>query len=63
VAKNEKPKAIIIELTGVAKYINSQENLPKVSRVSKYLARQSAVSKPQPVIMETGVDRYMRHRG
>ncbi|MDP2901682.1 MAG: hypothetical protein Q8N96_01040 [Methylovulum sp.] len=62
-SKKEKQLVVKIELTGVAKYMKKQEGLPQVSRVSKYMARQSLASRQKPIIIETGVDRYMRHQG
>lgn len=50
--------------SGVAKYLQHQDSLPQVSRVAKYMARQVLVEKlHQPVVTETGVEKYMRHQG
>lgn len=61
--KKEKQLIINVELTGVAKYLKIQESMPQVSRVSKYMARQALALRQKPVIIETGVEKYMRHQG
>jgi len=62
-SKKEKQSIVNVELTGVAKYLAKQEGMPQVSRVAKYMARQALASRQKPVIIETGVDKYMRHQG
>ena len=49
--------------TGVAKYLQHQASLPQISRVSKYMVRQALVEKQKPVMIETGVEKYMRYQG
>ncbi len=48
--------------TGVAKYLQHQAELPQPSRVSKYMMRLALVEKQKPVVVETGVDKYMRYQ-
>lgn len=58
--KKEKQSIVKTQLTGVAKYLKEQENLPQTSRVAKYMARQVIASRQKAVLVETGVDKYMR---
>lgn len=62
-SKQVKKPAAQIELTGVAKYLQHQAELPQPSRVSKYMTRLALVEKQKPVVVETGVDKYMRYQG
>jgi hypothetical protein len=53
-----------VEVSGVAKYLQNQENLPQPSRVAKYMAKQAAIDaltakkikQPSPL---TGVAKYL----
>ena len=60
VAKQAKQNEVQIEVTGVAKYLIHQESMPQASRVAKYVARQDIASRLKPVVVETGVEKYMR---
>jgi hypothetical protein len=46
-------------VTGVAKYLTQQDSLPKTSRVAKYITRQNLVAKQNPVVVRTGVEKYL----
>lgn len=61
--KQVKKPVAQLGLTGVAKYLQHQDELPQPSRVSKYMTRQALVEKQKPVVVETGVDKYMRYQG
>ena len=50
------------DLTGVSKYLQHQDSLPQPSRVAKYMTRQILLEQQKPAILETGVDKYMRHQ-
>jgi hypothetical protein len=52
----------IIKSTSVAQYLKLQEELPQSSKVEKYMARQALIEKQKPIVIETSVDRYMRHQ-
>lgn len=60
IEKKEKQLVVKTQLTGVAKYLKEQESLPQASRVAKYMARQVIASRQKAVLVETGVDKYMR---
>ena len=63
IAATLAPKATVQQgPTGVAKYLEHQETLPQLSRVTKYMARQALIEKQKPVVIETGVDKYMRQQ-
>jgi len=63
-AKQVKQPVVQVGPTGVAKYLQHQDSLPQISRVAKYMVRQALVEKlQQPVVTETGVEKYMRHQG
>ncbi len=61
VNKLEKNNQVKPVLTGVSKYLDLIKDEPKLSRVSKYVARQALEAK-QCLVVETSVDRYMRSR-
>jgi hypothetical protein len=61
--KQVKKPVAQLGLTGVAKYLQHQAELPQPSRVSKYMTRLALVEKQKPVVVETGVDKYMRYQG
>jgi hypothetical protein len=52
-----------VKLTGVAKYLQGQDALPKTSRVSRYLTKQALAEKSKNILIETGVDKYVRQFG
>jgi hypothetical protein len=61
-AKQVQPIVAKNELTGVSKYLQHQDSLPQPSRVAKYMTRQILLEQQKPTILETGVDKYMRHQ-
>ena len=61
-AKQEHSIVANNELTGVSKYLQHQNTLPQPSRVAKYMTRQILLEQQKPTILETGVDKYMRHQ-
>jgi len=62
-AKQEKQAVIpVVSSTGVAKYLKHQEDMPQASKVAKYMARQALVEKQKTIVIETGVDKYMRQQ-
>ena len=61
-AKQAKQNEVQVEVTGVARYLIGQESLPQASRVAKYVARQDIASRQRPVVVETGVEKYMRNQ-
>lgn len=67
-AKQAKPVAVGIELTGVAKYLKHQEDQqPQLSKVGKYLRKQELLAKlEKPVVVVkpelTGVAKYLQNQ-
>ena len=59
-AKQAKKAQVPVVVTGVAKYLTQQESLPKTSRVAKYITRQNLTAKQTPVVVKTGVEKYLR---
>ncbi|MFZ2725283.1 MAG: hypothetical protein WAX77_03430 [Methylococcaceae bacterium] len=58
-AKQAKKAEVPVVVTGVAKYLTQQDSLPKTSRVAKYITRQNLVAKQNPVVVRTGVEKYL----
>jgi hypothetical protein len=65
-AKHAKPTMVAIELTGVAKYLQHQEEQqPQLSKVGKYMRKQALLAKlEKPVVVAkpelTGVAKYLQ---